>query len=107
MTSVYTELTKEAGARGGPAALRAFYRLQGVAQGVARGRLEGFAEGVTAGLRRGRGEGFIIGAAVATVGVCGTVAYEKRRTRSAIAETAAEPTESTTGAPAPDERTDA
>lgn len=45
MTSVYTELTKEAGKRGGPAALRAFYRVQGIAigrvQGIAICRVQG------------------------------------------------------------------
>ncbi|MFD9586639.1 hypothetical protein ACFWBM_18350 [Streptomyces sp. NPDC059980] len=34
MTSVYTELTKEAAKRGGPAALRAFYRNLGRGQGA-------------------------------------------------------------------------
>jgi hypothetical protein len=78
MTSVYTELTKEAGRRGGPAALRAFYRLQGVAQGVARGRLEGFAEGVALGRWKGRTEGVIIGAAATGLGVTGVPAPEQR-----------------------------
>ncbi|MFE0796287.1 hypothetical protein [Streptomyces mutabilis] len=109
MTSVYTELTKEAGRRGGPAALRAFYRLQGVAQGVARGRLEGFAEGVTLGRWKGRTEGVIIGAAATGLGVIGAVVHEKRRVRRASAETAptAMPEEGTTGVLAPEQRTDA
>lgn len=109
MTSVYTELTKEAGRRGGPAALRAFYRLQGVAQGVARGRLEGFAEGVALGRWKGRTEGVIIGAAATGLGVIGAVVHEKRRVRRASAETAptAMPEEDTTGMPAPEQRTDA
>lgn len=109
MTSVYTELTKEAGRRGGPAALRAFYRLQGVAQGVARGRLEGFAEGVALGRWKGRTEGVIIGAAATGLGVIGAVVHEKRRVRRASAETAptAMPDEDTTGVPAPEQRTDA
>ncbi|MDQ0814731.1 hypothetical protein QFZ63_006445 [Streptomyces sp. B3I7] len=121
MTSVYTELTKEAGRRGGPAALRAFYRLQGVAQGVARGRLEGFAEGVALGRLegfaegvalgrwKGRTEGVIIGAAATGLGVIGAVVHEKRRVRRASAETAptAMPEEDTTGVPAPEQRTDA
>ncbi|MEV8086636.1 hypothetical protein ACFW2I_13380 [Streptomyces nigra] len=109
MTSVYTELTKEAGRRGGPAALRAFYRLQGVAQGVARGRLEGFAEGVALGRWKGRTEGVIIGAAATGLGVIGAVVHEKRRVRRASAETAptAMPEEDTTGVPAPEQRTDA
>ncbi|MFI5887988.1 hypothetical protein [Streptomyces sp. NPDC051554] len=34
MTSVYTELTKEAAKRGGPDGLRAFYRMQGVVLGL-------------------------------------------------------------------------
>ncbi|MFD8676785.1 hypothetical protein ACFV1A_27360 [Streptomyces seoulensis] len=58
MTSVYTELTKEAAKRGGPAALRAFYR------------------------NLGRGQGAVVGAAA--VGV-GTLLYSKvsaRRTSS-------------------------
>lgn len=33
MTSVYTELTKEAAKRGGPDGLRAFYRRQGAVLG--------------------------------------------------------------------------
>jgi hypothetical protein len=109
MTSVYTELTKEAGRRGGPAALRAFYRLQGVAQGVARGRLEGFAEGVALGRWKGRTEGVIIGAAATGLGVIGAVVHEKRRVRRASAETAptAMPEEDTTAVPAPEQRTDA
>ncbi|MFF5675099.1 hypothetical protein ACFY8S_34195 [Streptomyces hygroscopicus] len=109
MTSVYTELTKEAGRRGGPAALRAFYRLQGVAQGVARGRLEGFAEGVALGRWKGRTEGVIIGAAATGLGVIGAMVHEKRRVRRASAETAptAMPEEDTTGVPAPEQRTDA
>ncbi|MEH0510320.1 hypothetical protein QBC31_06005 [Streptomyces sp. B21-079] len=109
MTSVYTELTKEAGRRGGPAALRAFYRLQGVAQGVARGRLEGFAEGVALGRWKGRTEGVIIGAAATGFGVIGAVVHEKRRVRRASAETAPTtmPEEDTTGVPAPEQRTDA
>ncbi|MEU2490059.1 hypothetical protein [Streptomyces sp. NPDC007883] len=109
MTSVYTELTKEAGRRGGPAALRAFYRLQGVAQGVARGRLEGFAEGVALGRWKGRTEGVIIGAAATGLGVIGAVVHEKRRVRRASAETAptAMPEDDTTGVPAPEQRTDA
>jgi hypothetical protein len=37
VTSVYTELTKEAAKRGGPAAFRAFYRRQGVLIGAAVG----------------------------------------------------------------------
>jgi hypothetical protein len=109
MTSVYTELTKEAGRRGGPAALRAFYRLQGVAQGVTRGRLEGFAEGVALGRWKGRTEGVIIGAAATGLGVIGAVVHEKRRVRRASAETppTAMPEEDTTGVPAPEQRTDA
>ncbi|MFE1841623.1 hypothetical protein [Streptomyces sviceus] len=35
MTSAYTELTKEAAKRGGPAAFRLFYRGQGFALGAA------------------------------------------------------------------------
>lgn len=35
MTSVYTELTKEAKKRGGPVAMRLFYRCQGAALGAA------------------------------------------------------------------------
>ncbi|WP_435613677.1 hypothetical protein [Streptomyces sp. bgisy159] len=109
MTSAYTELTKEAGRRGGPAALRAFYRLQGVAQGVARGRLEGFAEGVALGRWKGRTEGVIIGAAATGLGVIGAVVHDKRRVRRASAETAptAMPEEDTTGVPAAEQRTDA
>ncbi|WP_055690715.1 hypothetical protein [Streptomyces prasinus] len=109
MTSVYTELTKEAGRRGGPAALRAFYRLQGVAQGVARGRLEGFAEGVALGRWKGRTEGVIIGAAATGLGVIGAVVHEKRRVRRASAETAptAMSEDDTTGVSAPEQRTDA
>ena len=53
MTSVYTELTKEAAKRGGPAALRTFYRGQGV----------------------------LIGAAVASISIAGTQLYYKLRTR--------------------------
>jgi flagellar biosynthesis/type III secretory pathway protein FliH len=83
--------------------------LQGVAQGVARGRLEGFAEGVALGRWKGRTEGVIIGAAATGLGVIGAVVHEKRRVRRASAETAptAMPEEDTTGVPAPEQRTDA
>ncbi|MEK8143351.1 hypothetical protein NKH18_18115 [Streptomyces sp. M10(2022)] len=68
MTSVYTELTKEAGKVGGPDALRAFYR------------------------QVGRGQGVIIGAAVTGVSVGGTLLYNKWRARgtSVAAEQAPE-----------------
>ncbi|MCF3960273.1 hypothetical protein [Streptomyces fuscigenes] len=38
MTSAYTELTKEASERGGPAAFREFYRSQGRAEAAALGK---------------------------------------------------------------------
>ncbi|WP_413808134.1 hypothetical protein [Streptomyces sp. OE57] len=72
MTWVYAALTQEAGKRGGPDALRYFYRVQGV----------------------------IIGAAITGATVAGTVAYDKWRTRRAAAAAEAAP-ESTTGTPDP------
>lgn len=82
MTSVYTELTKEAAKRGGPAALRAFYRWQGA----------------------------LIGAAVAGVSIAGPRPYSKVRARGS--DTTAAPAsgpdrENGTGAPAPGEGGDA
>ncbi|WP_331734956.1 hypothetical protein OG590_39500 (plasmid) [Streptomyces goshikiensis] len=64
MAWIYAELTKEAGKRGGPEALRYFYRGQGV----------------------------LIGAALTGASIAGTVAYEKWRARRA-AEPAPQPTE--------------
>lgn len=83
MTSVYTELTKEAAKRGGPAALRAFYRWQGALIG---------------------------GAAVAGVSIAGTQLYSKVRARGS--DTTAAPASGPdrangTGAPAPGEGDDA
>ncbi|MFI6063064.1 hypothetical protein [Streptomyces sp. NPDC051286] len=62
MTWIYAELTKEAGKRGGPVALRYFYRGQGV----------------------------ILGAAVTGASVAGTVLYSKWSARRAAAESAPE-----------------
>ncbi|WP_078894051.1 hypothetical protein [Streptomyces sp. NRRL S-1022] len=82
MTSVYTELTKEAAKRGGPAALRAFYRRQGL----------------------------LIGAAVAGVSFAGTQLYSKVRARGSgttAAPVSGPDSGSGTDAPAPGEGHDA
>nr|MDT0519806.1 hypothetical protein [Streptomyces sp. DSM 41633] len=65
MTWGYAELAKEAGKRGGPVALRYFYRGQDV----------------------------IIGAALTGAGVAGTVLYDKWHARRAAAKPAPQTTE--------------
>ncbi|OOV17224.1 hypothetical protein SM007_37845 [Streptomyces avermitilis] len=74
VTSVYTELTKEAGKRGGPAALRAFYRMQG----ALIGRAQGIAMGRAQGLLIGRAQGAIV---AASVSIAGTQLYNRVRGR--------------------------
>jgi uncharacterized membrane protein YebE (DUF533 family) len=64
MAWAYAELAKEAAKRGGPVALRNFYRGQGV----------------------------IIGGVITGGAIAGTVAYDKRSKRRAAAEAAPETT---------------
>ncbi|WP_327744054.1 hypothetical protein OHO28_21845 [Streptomyces europaeiscabiei] len=89
MAWAYAELAKEAAKRGGPTALRAFYT----------------------------GRGIIIGGAITSASIAGTVAYDKwskRRTAAAAAaETASDATTETpaagdtrSGQPADSSRTD-
>ncbi|MFF3171894.1 hypothetical protein ACFVQ0_04685 [Streptomyces sp. NPDC057900] len=86
----YAKLSAEAAKRGGPAALRAAYRLAGRQQGIAIGQMVG------------RGQGLIIGAGV---GVGGTMLYNRLRARVVVG--AAEPVrESAEEAPASDEQPD-
>ena len=87
MAWAYAELAKEAAKRGGPTALRAFYT----------------------------GRGIIIGGAITSASIAGTVAYDKwskRRTAAAV-ETASDATTETpaagdtrSGRPADSSRTD-
>ncbi|MFD0020454.1 hypothetical protein [Streptomyces sp. NPDC058382] len=62
----YAKLSAEAAKRGGPAALRAAYRLAGRQQGIKIGQMVG------------RQQGVIIGAGM---GVGGTMLYNSLRTR--------------------------
>ncbi|AQU68738.1 hypothetical protein [Streptomyces niveus] len=87
MAWAYAELAKEAAKRGGPTALRAFYT----------------------------GRGIIIGGAITSASIAGTVAYDKwsKRRTAAAAETASDATTETpaaggtrSGQPADSSRTD-
>ncbi|WP_329451926.1 hypothetical protein OG894_28785 [Streptomyces sp. NBC_01724] len=87
----YAKLSAEAAKRGGPAALRAAYRLAGRQQGIKIGQMVG------------RGQGVIFGAGV---GVGGTMLYNSLRTRRTGG--APEPTpESSVETPGPGAGTDA
>ncbi len=72
----YAKLSAEAAKRGGPAALRAAYRLAGCQQGIKIGQTVG------------RQQGAIIGAGV---GVGGTLLYNSLRTRRTGANSAPTP----------------
>ncbi|PJE95920.1 hypothetical protein CUT44_19085 [Streptomyces carminius] len=87
MAWAYAELAKEAAKRGGPTALRAFYTRRGI----------------------------IIGGAITSASIAGTVAYDKwsKRRTAATAETASDATTETppagdtrSGQPADSSRTD-
>ncbi|MFJ6908008.1 hypothetical protein [Streptomyces griseoluteus] len=65
----YAKLSAEAAKLGGPAALRAAYKLAGRQQGIKIGQM------------MGRGQGIVIGA---TVGVGGTMLVNRLRTLSTV-----------------------
>lgn len=88
----YAKLSAEAAKRGGPAGLRAFYRLAGRQQGIVIGQMVG------------RGQGVIIGAGV---GVGGTMLYNRLRARSVVSADVEPARESTAETPASGERADA
>ncbi|MEU3028051.1 hypothetical protein ACPCBC_16910 [Streptomyces incarnatus] len=97
----YAKLSEEAAKRGGPAALRAFYR----AKGAIIGRAQGIAIGRAQGLIIGRGQGIVIGGA----GVYGTMLLRnKMRARVTNSSTEPEPEAKTApSAETPDETVDA